>query len=133
MSNRPGRIEEQRMIDHTSEPCEGACVVHLDGTFEPTDDPLALVDLLAAEAQHKPLVIDLSGVRPAICPEVTVLVQALAHAPTHGATVLVHPDLETRRVLRAAADGLPVVPSNDLVLHGRFAAALAVADDVPSA
>ncbi len=107
------------MIVLTTEPCAGARVVHLAGAFEATDDPIALVDHLIGEAGAGPLIIDLTGLSPPLGPETELLLAALAHAPTHPATALVHPDLETRRALRATAGGMPVVPSNDLVLHGR--------------
>jgi len=98
--------------------------VHVDGSLDAHDDVGALVDSLNREAGSRPLVIDLTGLEPPNGPGVDALLGFLAHAPTRAATVLVHPDLETRRVLRAAAEGLPVVPSNEMVLHGRFAAAI---------
>ncbi len=113
------------MIAFTTEPCNGTRVVHLAGDFAPTDDPVALVDHLAVDGGSEPLVLDLAGLTKPTGPEVEILLATLARAPLHAATVLVHPDLETRRALRAAAGRLPVVPSNDLVLHGRFAAAIA--------
>lgn len=112
------------MIMITTERCEGGCVVHIKGSFEPSDDPFALVEHLVEVTGSDPLMVDLTGLVPSLGPKSTSLVRALAHAPTRGITVLIHPDLETRRALRAAAYGLPVVPSNDLVLHGRFASSL---------
>lgn len=119
------------MIVFTTERCEWACVVHLEGSFEASDDPTQLVERLVAESRSSPLVVDLGGVEPTTGPEVSMLLRLLATAPKHDTTVLVHPDLETRRSLRARAHGLPVVPSNDLVLHGRFASAL-VAHEPPA-
>ena len=115
------------MIVYTSEPFDGACVVHLDGSFQPSDDAAALAMHLVNEAGQLPLLIDLSGLHPATGAQVGALLRSLANAPARSTTVIVHPDLETRRWLRARGHGLPVVPSNDLVLQGRFASAL-VAD-----
>ena len=103
------------MIVFTTERCEGACVVHVDGFFEPSDDPTVLVQRFVDESGANPLVVDLSGVEPPTGAKVTTLLQLLAVAPKRETTVLVHPDLETRRLLRAQANGLPVVPSSDLV------------------
>ena len=116
------------MIVFRTESCGAARVVHLDGSLESTDDPVALVGRLVAEAGRNPLVVDLTGLSPATGPGVSTLLRALAHAPTSTATVLVHPDLEARRALRALAEGLPVVPSHDLVLQGPFAAAIVTQD-----
>lgn len=113
------------MIVITTDRCEGAQVVHIEGAFDAADDPVSLVAHLSRAVGEQPLVLDLAGLDPATGPKVEMLLAALAHAPTRAATVLVHPDLTTRRALRASSDGLPVVPSNDLVLHGRFAAAIA--------
>lgn len=113
------------MIVVSSEPCAGARVVHLAGALDASDDPTEVVERIVREAGTGPLVVDLTGLTPPVGPEVGVLLEALARAPARSATVLVHPDLATRRALRAVAGGLPVVPSNDLALHGRFAAAIA--------
>lgn len=112
------------MISFTSQRFEGACVVHLLGTFGEDDDPIGVAADLIEEAGAAPLLVDLSGVRPADGYPVRALVRGLAGAPTQCTTVLIHPDLETRRSLRAESHGLPVVPSSDLVLHGCYASAL---------
>lgn len=113
------------MIVFTTEPRAGTRVVRLDGGFERIDEPARLVDHLAREAGSEPLIIDLTGLEPADGPGVDALLSALAHAPSRASTVLVHPDLETRRALRSAAEGILVVPDPDVALRGRCAAALA--------
>lgn len=118
------------MIVFTTERCGGACVAHIAGSFGSSDDPTQLVEQLVTESGTHPLVVDLSKLEPATGPMVTMLLRSLAIAPKRDTTVVVHPDLETRRHLRANAHGLPVVPSNDLMLHGRFASAL-VAHEPP--
>jgi hypothetical protein len=112
------------MIVFTTEHHDGACVVHLEGSFKDSDESRILVSDLVAEARGRPLLIDLSGVEPAAGPSVTVFLRGLAAAPSHVTTALIHPDPDIRRVLRAQAQGLPVVPNNDLVMQGRFASAL---------
>ena len=111
------------MISFTSEPFQGTCVVHLAGSFE-SDDPIRVASVLIDEAGAAPLLVDLSAVHAPDGPEIRALVRGLAAAPTQCTTVLIHPDLETRRSLRAHAYGLPVVPTNDLALLGCRASAL---------
>lgn len=98
------------VIVFTTERSSGPLVVYLDGSLEPGDDPGPLIDHLVGEAGCDELVIDLAGVSPPAGPGVNVFLAALAHARGHPAVVLVHPDLEARRALRAAAGGMPVVP-----------------------
>lgn len=119
------------MIVFTSERCRGASVVHLDGSFEPTDDPTKLVKRILDDSGSNPVVVDLSGVEPLSGPEVAMLLRLLAATPKRDTTVLVHPDLETRRTLRARSNGLPVLPSGDLALHGRFASTLVAHEQQP--
>jgi hypothetical protein len=99
-------------------------VVHVSGAFDAAEDPEVLVERLVAEAGADPLMVDLSGLHAAMSPAATAFVHALARAPIHRTIGLIHPDLETRRALRARSNGLPVVPSNDLVLNGHFASKL---------
>lgn len=113
------------MIVFTTEPRAGTRVVRVDGGFEPIDDPAALVDHLTREAGSDPLIIDLTGLEPVCGPGVVALLSALAHSPSRTSTVLVHPDLATRRALRSVAEGIPVVPDPAAALSGRFSAALA--------
>ena len=121
------------MIEFTTDSCEGACVVHISGSFEPSDDPVHLVEHVVEQVGDQPLIVDLSRLEPLTGTKVTILLRALARAISHATTVLIHPDLDARRSLRARAHGLPVVPSNDLVLHGRFASALVANRDDPVA
>jgi len=112
------------MIEIRTERSDGARIVRVEGSFGPEDDPAALVSRLTREAGNGPLVVDLGGLEPLSCPEVHVLLAMLASACTACVTAIVHPDLEARRLLRAASRGIPVAPSTDLVLGGRFAAAM---------
>ncbi|WP_426573758.1 hypothetical protein [Aquihabitans sp. McL0605] len=112
------------MVLFTTAHCDGACVVHLVGSLEESDEPSLLADHLVEAAAEDPLLVDLSGLHPAGGPKLSALLRCLASRPTHSTTVLIHPDLETRRLLRADSQGLPVLPSNDLGRHGRFASAL---------
>lgn len=119
------------MIEIRTERSDGARIVRIEGSLGPEDDPTALVSRLTREAGSGPLVIDLAGLEPLSCPEVRVLLAMLASACTASVTAIVHPDLEARRLLRAASRGVPVAPSLDLVLGGRFAAAM-VAEERPA-
>ena len=112
------------MIIVTVERASGACVVRLGGCFEPADDPSRLAADLIRDAGGDPLLVDLEGMDPVVCRQTEALMDVLARSPRCATTVLVHPDLETRRVLRAGSHGLSVVPSHDLALDGRFASAL---------
>ena len=112
------------MIVFTTERRKGACMVHLDGALDASDDPEKLVEHLVASAGTMPLLIDLSGLESVDAPMVGPLLRRLASAPTHETTALIHADLTARRHLRAVSNGLPVVPTDDLVLHGCFASAL---------
>jgi hypothetical protein len=112
------------MIEIRTERSDGARIVRVVGSFGPDDDPAALVARLSRDAGSGPLVVDLAGLEPVSGPEVRVLLAALGGGCTAGVTAIVHPDLEARRLLRAASRGIPVAPSTDLVLGGRFAAAM---------
>ncbi|WP_426573759.1 hypothetical protein [Aquihabitans sp. McL0605] len=112
------------MIVVTTEHCGGACIVHLGGVLDASDQADVLVEHLIDGAGETPLLIDLTEVHLPSGPRMDELLLRLAAGPAQHTTVLIHPDLETRHDLRAVGHGLPVLPSSDLVLHGRFAPAL---------
>jgi hypothetical protein len=113
------------MIVITTEVREGVTVVRLDGVFQADEAPALLAQRIEQLDPGGPLLVDLTNTTPIPGPAATEFVARLEASPRHTATVLVHEDLEARRVLRAISHRLPVVPDLDQAVSGRFPAALA--------
>ena len=113
------------MIVLTTEVRDGVTVVCLDGVFRADESPALLAQQIEQLDPGGPLLVDLSMAAPIPGQAVTEFVARLEAGARRSATVLVHDDMEARRVLRAISHRLPVVPDVDQAVGGRFPAALA--------
>lgn len=112
------------MLAKRIERIEGACVVHLEGTLEKSDDLAELFVDIAREIGPAPLVLDLSALHLSGGGGIPPFLVELSRSTLRDRVVLAHRDLETRRTVRAMARGVPVVPCDDLALLGRHVSAV---------